>query len=48
MICNPIASHQYLADQAVRGTSYAVPDAGRRMVDVLQKKAVRNASTAAR
>jgi hypothetical protein len=32
----------------VRGTSNTVPVAGRRLVDVLQKKAARNASTAAR
>jgi lipid-binding SYLF domain-containing protein len=36
------------AREIVRGTTNAVPDAGRRLVDVLQKKAPRNASTATR
>jgi lipid-binding SYLF domain-containing protein len=36
------------ARQIMRGTTNAVPDAGRRLVDVLQKKAARNASTATR
>jgi SH3 domain-containing YSC84-like protein 1 len=36
------------AREIVRGTRNAVPDAGRRLVDILQKKAARNASSAAR
>jgi SH3 domain-containing YSC84-like protein 1 len=43
-----IYGHKVSAREIVRGTSTAVPDAGRRLVDVLQKKAARNASTAAR
>jgi SH3 domain-containing YSC84-like protein 1 len=43
-----IYGHKVTAREIVRGTSNAVPDAGRRLVDVLQKKAARNASTAAR
>jgi lipid-binding SYLF domain-containing protein len=35
------------AREIVRGTGTAVPDAGRRLVDVLQKKAMRTTSTAA-
>jgi lipid-binding SYLF domain-containing protein len=35
------------AREIVRGTGTTVPDAGRRLVDVLQKKAARNASAAA-
>jgi lipid-binding SYLF domain-containing protein len=36
------------AREIVSGTGTAVPDAGRRLVDVLQKKAMRTTSTAAR
>ena len=36
------------AREIVRGTTNAVPDAGRRLIDVLQKKAAHNASTATR
>jgi lipid-binding SYLF domain-containing protein len=43
-----IYGHKVTAREIVRGTSNAVPDAGRRLVDVLQKKAARNTSTAAR
>jgi lipid-binding SYLF domain-containing protein len=43
-----IYGHKVTAREIVRGTSNAVPDAGRRLVDVLQKKAARNKSTAAR
>jgi hypothetical protein len=43
-----IYGHKVTAQEIVRGTSNAVPDAGRRLVDMLQKKAARNASTAAR
>jgi SH3 domain-containing YSC84-like protein 1 len=43
-----IDGHKVTAREIVRGTGNAVPDAGRRLVDVLQKKAARNASTAAR
>jgi lipid-binding SYLF domain-containing protein len=43
-----IYGHKVTAREVVGGTSHAVPDAGRRLVDVLQKKAARNASTAAR
>ena len=43
-----IYGHKVTAREIVRGTSNAVPDSGRRLVDVLQKKAARNASTAAR
>ncbi len=43
-----IYGHTVTAREIVRGTSNAVPDSGRRRVDVLQKKAARNASTAAR
>src|SRR5688572_32885113 len=42
-----IYGHKLSAREIVRGTS-TVPDAGRRLVDVLQKKAARNASTASR
>jgi SH3 domain-containing YSC84-like protein 1 len=43
-----IYGRKVTAREIVRGTGNAVPDAGRRLVDVLQKKAARNASTAAR
>ena len=43
-----IYGHNVTAREIVRGTSNAVPHSGRRLVDVLQKKAARNASTAAR
>jgi lipid-binding SYLF domain-containing protein len=43
-----IYGHEVTARQIVRTTSNAVPDAGRRLVDVLQRKAARNASTATR
>jgi SH3 domain-containing YSC84-like protein 1 len=43
-----IYGHKITAREIVRGTRNAVPDAGRRLVDVLQRKAARNASTAAR
>ena len=43
-----IYGHKVTAREIVRGTSYAVPDSGRRLVDVLHKKAACNASTAAR
>lgn len=43
-----IYGHEITARAIVRGTGNAVPDSGRRLVDVLQKKAARNASTAAR
>lgn len=43
-----IYGRKVTAREIVRGTGHAVPDAGRRLVDVLQKKAARNASTAAR
>ena len=43
-----IYGHTITAREIVRGTSNTVPVAGRRLVDVLQKKAARNASTAAR
>ena len=43
-----IYGRKVTAREIVRGTSNAVPDAGRRLVDILQKKAARNASTAAR
>ena len=42
-----IHGRKVTAREIVRGTGNAVP-AGRRLVDVLQKKAARNASTAAR
>jgi len=43
-----IYGRKVTARQIVRGTTNAVPDADRRLVDVLQKKAARNASTATR
>ena len=43
-----IYGHKITAREIVHGTSKNVPVAGRRLVDVLQKKAARNASTAAR
>jgi SH3 domain-containing YSC84-like protein 1 len=43
-----IYGHRVTAREIVRGTSNPVPDAGRRLVDVLQKKAARNVSTAVR
>ena len=43
-----IYGRKVTAREIVRGTGHAVPDAGRRLVDVLQKKAAGNASTAAR
>ena len=43
-----IYGHEITAREIVHGTSTAVPDAGRRLIDVLQKKAARNRSTAAR
>jgi lipid-binding SYLF domain-containing protein len=43
-----VYGHQVTAREIVRGTGNAVPDSGRRLVDVLKKKAARNTSTAAR
>jgi SH3 domain-containing YSC84-like protein 1 len=43
-----VYGHKVTAREIVRGTSNAVPDSGRRLVDVLKKKAARNTSTAAR
>jgi lipid-binding SYLF domain-containing protein len=43
-----IYGHKVTAREIVRGTSNAVPDAGRRLVDVRREKAVRNATTATR
>ena len=43
-----IYGHKVAAREIVRGTTNAVPDSGRRLVDVLQKKAARNASTTSR
>ena len=43
-----IYGHKITAREIVQGTSTAVPAAGRRLVDVLQKKAARNMSTATR
>ena len=43
-----IYGRKVTAREIVRGTGTAVPDAGRRLVEVLQKKAARNASAAAR
>jgi hypothetical protein len=40
--------HKVAAREIARGTMNAVPDSGRRLVDVLQKKAARNASTISR
>jgi lipid-binding SYLF domain-containing protein len=41
-----VYGHKVTAREIVRGTSNAVPDSGRRLVDVLQKKAARNTSAA--
>lgn len=43
-----IYGHKVTARELVRGTTNAVPDAGRRLVDVLQKNAARDAPTVAR
>jgi lipid-binding SYLF domain-containing protein len=43
-----IYGRKITAREIVRGTNNPVPSAGRHLVDVLQKKAARNASTAAR
>jgi len=43
-----VYGHKVTAREIVQGTSNAVPDSGRRLVDVLKKKAARNTSTAAR
>jgi SH3 domain-containing YSC84-like protein 1 len=43
-----IYGRKLTARQIVRGASHVVPDAGRRLVDVLQQKAALNASTATR
>jgi SH3 domain-containing YSC84-like protein 1 len=43
-----VYGHKVTAREIVRGTSNAVPDSGRRLVDVLKKRAARNTSTAAR
>jgi lipid-binding SYLF domain-containing protein len=40
-----IYGRRVTAREIVRGTTNPVPDAGRRLVDVLQKRAARNAST---
>jgi len=41
-----VYGHKVTAREIVRGTSNAVPDSGRRLVDILQKKAARNTSAA--
>lgn len=43
-----IYGRKITAREIVRGTSTAVPDSGRRLVDLLHRKAARNAPTAAR